>query len=145
MGRTLFLHMVLRKFIEFTNNKPVFSQYNTFYKYKYFFLESVFWSLFNNRQKGQSNQEQWSLCCSLPGFCVLLWTHYGPLQWFSTCFCKSKEFGVLGPIFPDYLISCDYGENEDKFYRFYESVQDLQIIINTDLIHISLFRSNHQR
>ena len=71
---------------------------------------------------------QWSLCCSLPGFRVLLWTHYGPLQWFSTCFRRPKEFGVLGPIFPDYVISCDYGENEDRFYRFYGSVQDLQIV-----------------
>ena len=118
MGRTLFLHMVLRKFIEFTNNKPVFSQYNTFYKYKYFFLESVFWSLFNNRQKGQSNQEQWSLCCSLPGFRVLLWTHYGPFQWFSTCFRKSKEFGVLGPYFQTMLFLVTMVKMKTDFIGF---------------------------
>ena len=39
---------------------------------------------------------------------VLLYTHYGPLQCFSTYFRKLKEIGVLRPIFPDYVISCDY-------------------------------------
>ena len=43
-----------------------------------------------------------------PGFLVLLCTHYGPLQYFSTYFCKLKEIGVLRPIFPDHVISCDY-------------------------------------
>ena len=40
---------------------------------------------------------------------VLLCTHYGPLQCFSTQFRKLKEIGVLRPVFPDYVISCDYG------------------------------------
>ena len=31
------------------------------------------------------------------------------LQCFSTYFGKLKEIGVLRPIFPDYVISCDYG------------------------------------
>ena len=35
MARTLFFRMVLRKFSEINNNKPIFSQYNMFYKYKY--------------------------------------------------------------------------------------------------------------
>ena len=59
-------------------------------------------------KKSQSNQEQCSLCCSSPCFRVLLCTHYGPLQCFSTYFRKLKEIGVLRPIFPDYIISCDY-------------------------------------
>ena len=59
-------------------------------------------------KKSQSNQEQCSLCCSSPCFCVLLCTHYGTLQCFSTYFCKLKEIGVLRPLFPDYVISCDY-------------------------------------
>ena len=29
--------MVLRKFSEITNNKPIISQYNIFYNYEYFF------------------------------------------------------------------------------------------------------------
>ena len=49
-----------------------------------------------------------SLYCSWPCFRVLLCTHYGPLQCFSTYFCKLKEIGVLRPIFPDYVIYCDY-------------------------------------
>ena len=35
--RTLFFRMVLRKFSEITNNKPIFSYYNTLHRYKYFF------------------------------------------------------------------------------------------------------------
>ena len=108
MARTLFFRMVLRKFSEITNNKPIFSQYNIFYNYEYFFFQSAFWSLFNHCQRSQSNQEQCSLCCSSPCFLVLPCTLYGPLQCFSTYFCKLKEIGVLRPIFPDYVISCDY-------------------------------------
>ena len=65
----------------------------------------MFWSLFNHRQKS-------NLCCSSPCFCVLLSTHYRPLQCFSTFFRKLKEIGDLRPIFPDYAISCDYALNE---------------------------------
>ena len=109
MARTLFFRMVFMKFSEITKNKPIFSQYNIFYNYEYFFFQSAFWSLFNHRQRSQSNQEQCSMCCSSPCFLVLLCTHYGPLQCFSTYFRKLKEIGVLRPIFPDYVISCDYG------------------------------------
>ena len=45
-------------------------------------------------KKSQSNQEQCSLCCSSSCFFVLLCTHYGLLQCFSTYFCKLKEIGV---------------------------------------------------
>ena len=107
MTRTLFFRTLLRKFSEITNNKPIFSQYNIFYNYEYFFFQSAFWSLFNHRQRSQSNQEQCSLCCSSPCFRVFLCTHYGPLQYFQY-FRKLKEIGVLQPIFPDYVISCDY-------------------------------------
>ena len=108
MARTLFLRMVLRKFSEITNNKPIFSQYNIFYNYEYFFFQSAFWSLFNHRQRSQSNQKQCSLRCCSPCFCVLLCTHSGPLQCFSKYFRKLKEIGVLRPIFPDYVLSCYY-------------------------------------
>ena len=107
MTRTLFFCMVFRKFSEITKNKPIFSQYNIFYNYEYFFFQSAFWSLFNHRQRSQSNQEQCSLCCGSPCFRVLLCTHYGPLQCFSTYFRKLKQIGVLQPIFPDnfYLVT----------------------------------------
>ena len=108
MARTSVFRMVLRKFSETTNNKPIFSHYKIFYNYKYFFFQSAFWSLFNHSQRSQSNQEQCSLYCSLPCFLVLLCTHYGRLQYFSAYFPKLKEIGVLRPIFPDYVISCDY-------------------------------------
>ena len=99
----LFFGMVLRKFSEITNNKPIFSQYNIFYNYEYFFFQSAFWFLFNHRQRSQSNQKQCSLRCSSPCFLVLLCTHYGPLQCFSKYFRKLKEIGVLRPITPDYV------------------------------------------
>ena len=98
MVRTLFFRMVFRKFSEITKNKPIFSQYNIFSNYEYFFLQSAFWSLFNYHQRSQSNQEQCSMCCSLPYFLVLLCTHYGPLQCVSTYFRKLREIGVLPPV-----------------------------------------------
>ena len=110
MARIFFCRVVLRKSLEITNNKPIFSQYNIFYNYEYFLFQSTFWSLFNHRQRSQSNQEQCSLCCSSPCFLVLLCTHYGPLQCFSTYFRNLKEIVVLRHIFPDYVISCDYGQ-----------------------------------
>ena len=70
-----------------------------FYKYKYFFFQSAFWSPFNRHQKNQSNQEQWSLCCNSPCFRVLLCTHYVPLQCFSRYFRKSKKSEFYRPYF----------------------------------------------
>ena len=116
MAGTLFFRMVLRKFSEITNNETIFSQYNIFYNYEYFFFQSAFWSLFNHRQRSQSNQEQCSMCCSSPCFLVLLCTHYGPLQCFSTYFRKLKEIGVLRSIFSDYVISCDYDATMSKMF-----------------------------
>ena len=95
MGRKLFSHMVLRKLSEITNGKSVLISTIFFYSYEYFFF--------------QPNQEHYSLCCSSPCFRVLLCTHYGLLQCFSTYFCKLKETRVLQPIFPDYVISCHNG------------------------------------
>ena len=118
MARTLYFRKVLRKFSEITNNKPIFSKCNIFYNYEYFFFQSAFWSLFNNRQRSQSNQEQCSLCRGSPCFRVLLCSHYGPLQCFSTYFCKLKEIGVLRPIFPGYDISCDFGKNKIQILSF---------------------------
>ena len=91
----IFFRMNLRKFLEITNNKPIFIQYNIFYNH--IFFQCAFWSLFNSCQRSQSNQEQYSLSCSSPCFLVLLCAHYGSLQCFSTYFRKSK---VLRPMFP---------------------------------------------
>ena len=108
MARTLFFPMVLRKFSEITKNKPIFSQHNIFYKYRYFFFQSAISYFFKHGQTSQSNQEQCSLCCGSPCFRVWLCTHYWPLQCFSTYFRKLKEIIVLRAIFTDYIISCDY-------------------------------------
>ena len=120
MARTLFFRMVFRKFSEITKSKPIFSQYNIFYNYEYFIFQSAFRFLFNHRQKSQSNQEECSMCCSSHCFLVLLCNHYWPLQSFSTQFHKLKEIGVLRPVFPEYVISCDYVSTN------YFHVKDLQ-------------------
>ena len=77
------------------------------------FFTNIFFSIcvlisFQSSPKSQSNQEQCSRCCSSPCFRVLLCTPYGPLQYFSTYFRKLKEIGVLRPVFPDYVVYCDY-------------------------------------
>ena len=98
MVSTLFFRMVLRKFSEITNNKPIFSYYNTFHRYKYFFFQPAFWSLFNHCQKKLIKSGA-SLLCVVAllvfVFCCVLTTgrcnafqHYGPLQCFSTYFRK---------------------------------------------------------
>ena len=107
--RTFFFRIVLRKFSEITISKPIFSQSNIFYNYEYFFFQSTFLSPFNLCQRSQSNQGKCSLFCSSPCFLVLLCTPFGPLQCFSNYFRKLKEIRVLQSIFPDFVISCDYG------------------------------------
>ena len=91
MARTSFVRMVFRKSPAIIKNKPIFSQYNFFYNYEYFFFQSAFWSLFNHRQRSQSNQKQCSLCCSSPCFLVLLPTHYGPLHAFQHIFVIKRN------------------------------------------------------
>ena len=54
------------------------------------------------------------MCCSSSCFLVLLSTHYGSLQCFSTLFRKLKEIGVLRPLFSDYVTSCDYVQSHKK-------------------------------
>ena len=133
MAGTLFFRMVFRKFLEITKNKPIFSQYNIFYNYEYFFFQSAFWSLFNHRQRSQSNQEQCSMCCSSLCFLVLLCTRYGPLQCFSTYFRKLEEIGVLRPVFPDYFISSKISKTKitplanAKIYNLDQKIKNIQI------------------
>ena len=108
MARTLFFQIV--KTNQFLVSTILFTNINT--------------SSFNLRfdrfsiiaKKSQSNQEQCSLCCNSPCFCVLLCTHYGSLQGCSTYFRKLKEIGVFRPLFPDYVTSCDYDESLQKRY-----------------------------
>ena len=103
MAITLFFGMVLRKFSEITNNKPIFSQYSIFYKYKYFFSNLRF-DLFNHCQKSQSNQEQCSLCCSSPCFRVLLCTHTtGRCNASQHIFGNKKKSEFYGPYFQTML------------------------------------------
>ena len=87
-----FFTLVLRKFSEITNTKPIFSQYNTFYKYKIFFFNLQFdcFSIIT-KKVNQIRNNAYSLCCSSPYFRVLLCTHYGLLQCFSTYFRKLKK------------------------------------------------------
>ena len=109
MARTLFFVWSLGSSQKLLTTNSIFISCNIFYNHEYFFFQSAFWSLFNHRQRSQSNQEWCSLCCSWPCFLVLLCTHDGSLQCISTCFLKLKRTGALRPRpFPDYVISCDY-------------------------------------
>ena len=147
MARTLFFCMVIRKSSEITNSKPIFSQYNIFYSYEYFLFQFAFWSLFNHHQKFQSNQEQCSLCCSSPCLHVLLCTQYGPLQYFVTYFRKLKVIGVLRTIFPDYIVSCDYGYTDSSS----KEKEDLSFDVNFEepidltINQFSVFKMEFQR
>ena len=123
MTRTLFFRVVFRKFSGITKNQPSFSQHNIFYNYEYLFFQSDFWSLFNHRRRSRSNQEQCSMCCSSPCFLVLLCTHNGPLQWFSTHFRKLKETWVLRPIFPDYRFKCN-----EELVTYYPELTDFHAL-----------------
>ena len=61
MARTLFFPMVLKKFSEITKNKPIFSQHNIFYKYRFFFFNLRF-HIFSNMAK-QVNQIRSNVVC----------------------------------------------------------------------------------
>ena len=101
MARILFSVWCLESSQKFlTTNQFLVS--TIFFTYMNISFFNVSFISFNHCQRSQSNQEQGSLCCSLPCFHVLLCTQYGPLQCF---FGKLKEIGVLRPIF---LFSCDY-------------------------------------
>ena len=108
MARTLFFRMGLRKFSEITSNKPIFRQY-IFFSITDILFFNLHFDLFSIIAKKVNQIMNNVVCCSLSCFRVLLCTHYGPLQCFSTYFCKLKEIGVLRPIFPDNVISCEYG------------------------------------
>ena len=118
MARILFFRMVFRKFSELLKTNQFLVSAIFFPIMDIFFFQSAFWSLFNHRQRSESNREQCSMCCGSPCFLVLLCTHYGSLQCFSTYFLKLKEIGVLRSIFADYFISCDYDKINPKCYWY---------------------------
>ena len=132
MARTLFFPMVLRKLLTTNQKLLTTNQFLVstifFIIMNIFFFQSAFWSLFNYRQRSQSNQKQCSVRCCSPCFCVLLCTHSGPLQCFSKYFRKLKAIGVLRPIFPDYVLSCYYelthgiGSGSPLFRNFFISL-----------------------
>ena len=117
MARTLFFVWSLGSSQKLLTTNSIFISCNIFYNHEYFFFQSAFWSLFNHRQRSQSKQKQCSLCCGSPCFRVLLCTHYGLLQCFLTCFRKLKQIGVLRPIFPDYVFSCNYDQTYQNFLK----------------------------
>ena len=130
MAWTLFFHMMLRKFMETTNNKHIFSTIFLTNINKFFSnLCSDFFSI--HHQKSQSNQEKCSLCCSSPCFHVFLCIHYRPSKCFSKYFHKSKEIGVSRSIFPGYVISCDYALS-------YQYITDLFDFFNAVMVFITI-------
>ena len=82
---------------------------------------SLRFDLFSITAKEVNQIRNNAVCCSSPCFLVLLCTHYGPLQCFSTYFRTLKEIGVLRPTIPDYVISCDYGVTDVRKGKTKES------------------------
>ena len=108
MARTLVFRMVVRKLSEITINKPILSQYSISFNYKCFFFQSVF-DLFSIIAKEVSQIRNNAVCVVARLvflFCCALTT--GCCNTFQHIFHKLKEIGVFRPIFPVYVISCDY-------------------------------------
>ena len=103
MAITLFFRMVLRKFSEITNNKPIFSQYNIFYKYKYFFFQSSFWSLFNHCEK--VNQIRYYVVCVVARLVFVFYCALttGRCNAFQHIFGNKKKSEFYGPYFQTML------------------------------------------
>ena len=121
MHQTLIFRVVLRKSSGNPNNPNqflvsiiLFTNINISFFSLHFHRFSIIYKTVNQIRNNVV------LCCSLPCFCVLLCTHYGPLQCFSTYFRKLKEIGVLRPIFPDYVISCDYDRTHPVAASYYQ-------------------------
>ena len=118
MARTLFFHKVLRKFIENTNNKPIFSQDNTFYKYKYVIFQSVFWLIFNHRQK--VNQIRNNVVYVVARFAFVFWCALatGCCNAFQHFLVNQKKSKISGPYFQTmlYVASCDYDAKYNNFF-----------------------------
>ena len=118
MARTLFLHEVLRKFIENTNNKPIFSQYNTFYKYKYVIFQSVFWLIFSHRQK--VNQIRNNVVYVVARLAFVFWCALatGGCSAFQHILVNQKKSKFSGPYFQTmlYVTSCDYDSKNNNFF-----------------------------
>ena len=109
MARTLYFRMVLRKLSEITNNKPILIS-TIFFTIMNIYFFNLHFDPFSIIAK-KVNQIRNNVVCVvahlvLVFFCALT---TGPLQCFSTYFHKLKEIGVLRSIFPEYVISCDYG------------------------------------
>ena len=103
MARTLFFCIVLRKFSEITNNKAIFSQYNIFYKYKYFFFNLRF-NIFSIIAK-KVNQIRNNVVCVVARlvfvFCCALTT--GRCNAFQHILVNQKKSEFYGPYFQTML------------------------------------------
>ena len=128
MTRTLFFHMVFRKFKENTSNKPIFSQYNVFYKYKYFFSICVMTSFQSPLKKSiKSGTMQCVVACLVFVFCCALTT--GRCNTFQHIFANQKKSELQGPHFQTMLslvtmVTCNLMNDVKAGNRF------IAIIIN---------------
>ena len=100
MAVILVFHMVLKKFLEITNNKFIFSQCNIFYKYNISFL--------NYRQK--VNQIKNSEVCVVARLVFVFYCALttGRSNAFQHIFANQKKSEFYSPNFQT-VISCDYG------------------------------------
>ena len=105
MARTLFFCMVLRK----SADKPIFStRFFTIINISFFSLRFDLFSIIAK----EVNQIRSNVVCAVARlvslFCCAFTT--GRCNAFQHIFHKLKQIVVLRPIFPDYVISCDYAQ-----------------------------------
>ena len=126
MARTLFCTGNTWKIL--TNYFLGFSQHNIFLKYKCFFFQSCS-DLFSNIAKNVNQiRNKCSLCFRSPCFSVLLWTHYGPLQCFSTYFRKPKQIEFYDPYFKTMLFRDYVVRNSNISLEGLQNVQTYSLV-----------------
>ena len=104
MVRILFFHMVLRKFMENTKNKPTFSQYNIFHKCKCLFFQSVFQSFYQSppRKSIKSGTKQSVLQLALFS-CLAVHSLWAVAMLFNIFPQINKKWKFYGPYFQTML------------------------------------------
>lgn len=95
MAGTSFFHNLFKKFMGNFNQLNFIIQYNIFYKYRYFFFESVFKSLLNHRQK--VSQIRNCIVCVVTRHVFVFWPSTGRCIVFQYIFGNQKKSEFYGP------------------------------------------------
>lgn len=112
MAGTSFFHNLFKKFMGNFNQLNFIIQYNIFYKYRYFFFESVFKSLLNHRQK--VSQIRNCIVCVVTRHVFVFWPSTGRCIVFQYIFGNQKKSEFYGP--NSHSFSCGSRYHEQFFF-----------------------------